>query len=913
MKTKLFISLFLILTMSYSQTDMITDITESVETEFGTYIPYLVEIEPDAAQYEIESDFSNVVNFTDFNFTEAQKAKLMQNHFVVIPGREYTATGYKEIYDIYNEAREKDIPQFITTDAVLHTYHKLYDKILMTAEEDFFIQFLIHMDSLLLEEALNYFNNSSEDFAKECFKKVVAYFSVPLRILDENFVIPDSVANLVNQELALIDAHEGYVLSPLFSAYDEDYSQYKPRGHYTKTEELKKYFKAMMWHGRQTFTLFDAWYYGSAPRPDLTGAALALIHLMENIQPKRTVWTYWNNIYIPTVFFVGKADDLLPQDYLNFAKQYFGTNFNEQHIENNLIETTILDFITQADEYFPEPLITTNTPKGMRFMGQRFIPDSYMLDQLVFPFVPYRLMPKSLDVLAVMNSDEAYNLLSEMGETNYLGYIQQLAYLKDLYENYPDEQWAENLYWNWLYCLMPLLFEKGEGFPPFMQNLAWLRKDINTALGSWAELRHDTILYAKQSCTEYVGDKPTNDLIQGYVEPNPYLFARLASLSKLMREGLLGLSILNEKMEGKLVKLEELLLTLNSISEKELTGGNVTMDEYSVICNFGQTIEDLVSFGEEYELGNGPNSWSEDKMPVIADVHTDSNTGTCLEEGVGYPFRIFVICQVENELKITVGGIFSYYEFIQPVSNRLTDEEWAEMLVSEDPPQLPYWTSVFVDTISELSNNNPDYYYLYNEGIFTFGISFSDSTPELGDEVTLYIGLSDIWFQHYEMSIIIENDGIETFELPISSTGENSHAGTFSTEGMTEGKIYITIYYYSSGLYYKTSINVVNPVNTISEKQLPSEFLLHQNFPNPFNSSSQIQYDLPMSGFVKLSIYNLLGEELIRLKDSYDETGYKTVIWSGTDKYGEEVPTGVYFYSVDFGDYHITKKMLLVK
>jgi len=264
-----------------------------------------------------------------------------------------------------------------------------------------------------------------------------------------------------------------------------------------------------------------------------------------------------------------------------------------------------------------------------------------------------------------------------------------------------------------------------------------------------------------------------------------------------MREGLIDLSILNEKMESKLVTLENLLLTLKNISEKELIDENITMDEYKTICNFGDIIEDLVTFGEYSDYGNGPDPYSsEDEMPVIADVHTDSNTGTCLEEGVGYPFRIFVICQVENELKVTVGGVFSYYEFIQPLSNRLTDEEWAEMLVSEDPPQLPYWTSVFVDTISELSNNNPDYYYLYNEGIFTFDISFSDSTPELGDEVTLYIGLSDTWFQHYEMSIIIENDGIETFELPISSTGENSHTGTFSTEGMTEGKIYITIYYY---------------------------------------------------------------------------------------------------------------------
>ena len=908
----------MLLTLSifcYAQESMIADITESVETEFGTYIPYLVEIEPDVAQYEIESDFSNVVNFTDFNFTEVQKEKLLQNHFVVIPGRDSGPTGYKEIYDIYNEARENDIPQFITTDAVLHTYHKLYDKILMTVEEDFFIQFLIHMDSLLLEESLNYFNNSSEDFAKECFKKVVAYFSVPMKILDKYFVIPDSVTDIVNQELSLIDAHEGYVSSPLFNAYDEDYSQYKPRGHYTKTDSLEKYFKAMMWHGRQTYVLFNSDLVPNpcAPRPDLTGSALALIYFMENIQPEGMVWTYWNNIYIPTVFFVGKADDLLPQDYLTFAKQYFGVDFSEQSIDNILVETTILDFITQADEYFPEPLITTNTPKGMRFMGQRFIPDSYMLDQLVFPFVPDRLMPKSLDVLAVINSDEAYNLLDEMGETNYVGYIQQLAYLKDLYENYPDEQWAENLYWNWLYCLMPLLFEKDEGFPPFMQNLAWLRKDINTALGSWTELRHDTILYAKQSCTEYTGLPTFNNIIQGYVESNPYLFARLASLSKLMREGLLGLSILNEKMEGKLAKLEELLLTLKSISEKELTGGNITMDEYSVICNFGQSIEDLVSFGEEYESGNGPNPWSEDEMPVIADVHTDSNTGTCLEEGVGYPFRIFVICKVEDELKVTVGGIFSYYEFIQPLSNRLTDEEWAEMLASETTPNLPYWTGEFIDTTNFTINSDPDYYYLSKEGVFNFNISFSDTNPQIEENVLL-----NLTFLYYDLipdssiTVIVENEGIEPFELEITSIGDNQYESTFSTTGMTEGKIYITI---NSPFCtnYRESIVLGSSRVKNNENILPSKFALHQNYPNPFNSSTQIQYDLPISGFVKLNIYNILGGEVLQIKNEYEDAGYKTITWNGVNKYGEEVPTGVYLYRVDFGEYNVTKKMLLIK
>ncbi|MDD5583113.1 MAG: DUF3160 domain-containing protein [Candidatus Marinimicrobia bacterium] len=714
MKVKLLSIMLISFKLSFAQTGMLAEITGQIETEFGTYIPYLVDIEPNAPQYVIESDFSNVSNFSDFTFTESQKQKLLENHFVVIPGRDSGLSGYKEIYDIYNEARESDIPQFITTDAVLHTYHNLFDKILSTSEEDYLIHYLKDMDSMLVHESLNAYHTHSDDFIRSCFKTLIAYFSVPLKLLDSTYQVPDLVSDTVRQELELIEAHEGYKISPLFGAYLEDYSQYKPRGHYTKTKELEKYFKAMMWHGRQTFVLHDS----EGTPCIITGSALALIYLMENMVKSDEVWTLWNNIYLPTVFFVGKADDLLPQDYFRAALEYFGQNFASQNLADILNESVLTEFISWADEYFPDPEISTLTGKGMRFMGQRYVPDSYILDQLVSLQRP---MPKSLDILAVLHSNEAYNLLEEMGETNYAGYLGQLAMLKAKFENYPDEQWVENLYWNWLYCLMPLLMEKDGGFPPFMQNLAWLRKDLNTALGSWTELRHNTLLYAKQSLTP-IGDGPRNILVRGYVEPNPWLFARLVSLIKLTKEGLTGLSILNEDMEGRLIILEDLLLTLTSISEKELTGGEITTEEYITLCMFGQTIKDLVTFNEYNDEYNWYTHVINDEMPVIADVHTDPNTSTCLEEGVGYPFRIYVICPVEGELTVTVGGMFSYYEFVQPIANRLTDEEWIVMLTSETPPELPYWTEEYLDPEYDLTNSEPYVYYCDKKGLLISNI-----------------------------------------------------------------------------------------------------------------------------------------------------------------------------------------------
>src|SRR5438445_13753333 len=104
----------------------------------------------------------------------------------------------------------------------------------------------------------------------------------------------------------------------------------------------------------------------------------------------------------------------------------------------------------------------------------------------------------------------------------------------------PASQWTENLYWSWLYTFHPLLVPKGpdSGYPSFMTNQAWTRKDLNAVLGSWTELKHDTILYAKQSSAVGTGAPPQPP--KGYVEPEPDFYARVAALAAMTRDGLLA-------------------------------------------------------------------------------------------------------------------------------------------------------------------------------------------------------------------------------------------------------------------------------------------------------------------------------------------------------------------------------------
>ena len=99
----------------------------------------------------------------------------------------------------------------------------------------------------------------------------------------------------------------------------------------------------------------------------------------------------------------------------------------------------------------------------------------------------------------------------------------------------------------------------------------------------------------------------------------------------------------------------------------------------------------------------------------------------------------------------------------------------------------------------------------------------------------------------------------------------------------------------------------------MKEVQIPFEYSLSQNYPNPFNPETSIEFALPRTIRTKVSVYNVLGQEVKVLVNSEMEGGYHTVRWDGTNSVGREVSGGIYFYRVRAGDYCSTKRMLLLK
>jgi len=674
---------------------------------FADYVPYQVKAQPAVPGYEI--DLGQVANpdlLTRLSYE--QQALLEENGFVVVPSR------VAQIYEIYKSAKDRGDPIFVTTDALLHAYHILYDYTLRSAEINHFVNDLQGLNSAMWEIAAEQYLAASGE-VREAARRNLAFFSVATLLLNPipegntlptilDFSLASNVVDDVQAELDLIEAHQGFAESPIFG-YREDYSQYVPRGHYTRNETFERYFKAMMWYGRMMFRLKP----GDSPELIKVGRmetrqAILIVAALQNAQVRwQSALAVWERIYEPTVFFVGQTDDLNIYDYGQLVREVYGDQLTSADLED---EAKLDEFIEQAMTLRPPRIVSSyvtdlekpeDVTKGFRFMGQRFIPDSYIFQQLVYDKVGTqtdpRLFPKGLDVTAVLGSARAYEILLDVyGEGRYANYQEQVEKLREEFGQLPPEQWVENLYWSWLYALRPLLEVKGEGYPVFMQNQSWVDKDLNSFLGSWTELRHDTILYAKQSYTmKATGMMPQPEAAKGYVEPQPEVYARLAALAKQMRTGLEGRGLLDAEYSDKLERLESLLLSLKTIAEKELSGEVLSEEEYELVRNIGGILEGITTFSAQVQ--EQITSEADERMAIVADVHTDVNTGQVLEEGVGDAFLIYVIAPVEGQLAATQGGVFSYYEFTQPMDDRLTDEAWQAM---EPKPDLPVWTGSFV-------------------------------------------------------------------------------------------------------------------------------------------------------------------------------------------------------------------------
>ncbi len=655
--------------------------------------------------YTLPVDLAGVQFADQIQFSEAQRQLLSQNGFVVLPPK---PSEYREFYQVYEAGRYDFRPVFITTDSIYHVYHLLFDKMLRDLERDSFIATLNSLTTTMLNASYQQYGTLKGTALEEPALRNVAFFAVAAQLLGLPDAVPSEATDLVNAELALINGTAGPQVSPIWDRADlpedkkliEDYSQYIPRGHYTRSEELKKYFRTMMWYGRLTYRLKDEF--------ETRRALLMTQTIRTAVTADGTpAVTLWQNIYEPTTFIVGKADDLSFFEYGALMDSVFGPNADPKSFADDAKFAAFME----AAKTLPPPQVNSmwvwiwedkeQATKGFRFMGQRFTLDAYVFGQVIWRKVGTdtkpRGLPKGLDFMAAMGSEEAYDILKEMGENQYANYDTQLAKVRKEIAGLQTDSWTQNLYWSWLYALQPLLAPKDTRYPAFMQTQAWTRKDLHTALGSWTELKHDTILYAKQVMAE-MGGGGAEQPPHSYVEPNPEAYARLLALAAMTEDGLIQRGLLSDLTRGNLENLISELGFLQRMSEAEMNGTQISDDDYWHMYYWGGVLEQFTLAAADMEPGVDRPILEDQKAALIADVATGlapDGSLVALEEAIGQPTIIYIVLPGQPT-RLATGAVFSYYEFPVPVSGRMTDEQWQGMVEAGSNPPVLDWTKLFI-------------------------------------------------------------------------------------------------------------------------------------------------------------------------------------------------------------------------
>jgi len=634
-------------------------------------------------------------------FHDPEYMKLVLKNGVAV----HIGNTYPNFYSAFDAIHTNDLPVIFTTDAMLQTIYRSYDNILMQLEYDDFIPTLNH----ILTSSLAYLNKvySGTDYAGD----VRTYLETALKLLNPGITgLSDNPD--VTSLISLITMEQMTTTSLFGSSRKIDFSQFKPRGHYMKSPLLTQYFKAVMWLGRADL----AFEIGKDPEHDLSRTKKGALVTWDCVVNSGTLpeWIEFNRMI---EYMVGTSDgftitgmgnlvhDLGDIDVPEFVGSFDEKKFDSAVVAGNYGVQMILSQSMTADTLVDELTL----PKLFNLFPQRFILDSYTMSQIVFPFTDRR-MPSSIDIAFVLGDNTAIDDNPEI-TMNKVAPI--LGCQRLLYDEISAAGWQSNMYMSWLNMLRQLNgVEKNRNVSPAFRSLVWAKKMRNTQLASWAHLRHNTILYAKQSYTAEV----TCSHPKAYVEPYPGFFRAVTSYAQKGRQLFESRS---SNVAGYFKNLEDISTKLAEVASltsegKEPTDAQVEwlrsiVSSYSVGgggYNPAYKVYDGWYFDLVYD--NDPEHKSDKwiSFTTIADVHTkpldETGPALVLHAATGYINLMTVAVDIDSCVSLFVGPVGSYYDVTtsgdSPV--RLDDEQWEEELGMEmnrgqSMAKRPSWTGIF--------------------------------------------------------------------------------------------------------------------------------------------------------------------------------------------------------------------------
>jgi len=736
-----------------------------------------IDFDPTAAQF-----WSAFNTNSAFQLNSNELAVFLTNGFVVSErlGQDPSNQTSPSFGGIYYRVFHGDLPVFVTTDSILEAWHRTYLNMLEELEE---------LELATLQEQI------LTNMAAQLGPAWVQYGSGPLSnsIIDADYFLTvarslwagqqvSSSLSVAGQDQAVattLTAISNLTLVEWFPIFGSlrsgiDFSQFTVRGYYTDSDRLRRYFQTLMWCGFIDLRLVT---YPPNKEDDLRelGTAVVLDYLLKQ-SGQFTNWTAFDQV---TRAFVGRTDSMT---FAQLDQLLAAANIHSladlpdygalTNLQTRLVAGDLgMQSITSDVLFSPWGPGELELPRSFTVFGQKFVLDSWAFQQVVFDKVLWpsdntnvycgvtnlfgkvvRRKPSCLDVaFSVFGNDQTVpDIVARITGTNGepfrdgLPYQHNLTAARNVIDTQNDAVWSDNFYNAWLAALRALSAPTTDAqYPEAMRTRAWAMKTLNTQLASWTELRHDTVLYAKQSYTPpFICSYPF-----GFVEPRLEFWQRMQALADLAASAISNLTLsgsvtvlsrtnswyqyqypitcdLGTAKTNQVTALQNFsaqMATLEEITAKELALQPLDAVETdflkSIIVENGDCIGPPFGYTGWYPGLFYANvfwgwGWDSDEFAdlagcnmvdrLVTDVHTDApddivcDPGAVLHEGVGSVHLLMIAIDNGPDRMVYAGPVFSHYEFEVPGANRLTDEDWQAMLDAGQEPPAPEWTQSYL-------------------------------------------------------------------------------------------------------------------------------------------------------------------------------------------------------------------------
>jgi hypothetical protein len=624
-------------------------------------------------------NMSHVYNLMQFKSIDKNlMTMLAEKNFAIVPAK------HEQFFHVYDNNHYEYIPNFITTDIYLQVLHKHFSTLLQKIEEDKFIPLLTNLLKNAYEQSKQLEKETTADEKLNSANQwTTTYLAIAYNLISGKTVqVSTNMSHYYIEELSKISEASG-IGSDFLKADFIQYSQFTPRGNYTKSKELENYFKCVKWLNTAPIYI------------EKDEGLMATLIMASVIKRSPELLLSFEQFNEAIEFIVGEEDNL---SLANVVKSISNDEAKSISAFTNVERLTSLraDLKKLNVNKIKSLSGDAETAKALNnniilFTAGRYTFDAEILSRMVHILQPEpkRPFPKGLDVFAAFGNKEAESiLLTEYKETQtWSNYPDSLQKLRTQFT--ASVNWDKNVY-SKTFETINTLNNHDNAYPLFMKTSYWDRKNLVTSLAAWTELKHDMLLYSEQPYAAEAGEGggPPPPQHISYVEPNVAFWKKALTLIELQESTLKKMNLLREDIIEINKDLKEIANFLLSISEKELVNEKITNEEFERLSWFGGRIEQLTFriFGSDHL----PEK--ERLVALVADVY--NYNGIYLEEAVGMVDEIYVVTEINGKPYLTKGAVFSYYEFTS--NTPLTDEAWGKQVSESKAPQRPIW----IDDIS---------------------------------------------------------------------------------------------------------------------------------------------------------------------------------------------------------------------